>query len=152
MFQLFPTIRSKKYWDKRINAPSPPIQCCVNDWKEKIQPTFSNIDHGGRGRPTYFKMAKNVKSLIIFARDCLSWSCLGVSCPKYEILPNYSDHVDVKLTYFNQFFCPPKCRDSTRSLRGGLGKNKGAFLTNLFFYYHLHDVYNNFDYLIGLIK
>jgi hypothetical protein len=49
--------------------PSPPIQCCVNDWKEKIQPTFSNIDHGGR--PTYFKMAKNVKSLIIFARD---WS------------------------------------------------------------------------------
>jgi hypothetical protein len=53
--------------------PSPPIQCCVNDWKEKIQPTFSNIDHGGRGGgATYFKMAKNVKSLIIFARDC-SW-------------------------------------------------------------------------------
>jgi hypothetical protein len=51
--------------------PSPPIQCCVDDWKEKIQPTFYNIDHGGRGgRPTYFKMAKNVKSLIIFARDC----------------------------------------------------------------------------------
>jgi hypothetical protein len=25
---------------------------------------------GAGGRPTYFKMAKNVKSLIIFARDC----------------------------------------------------------------------------------
>jgi hypothetical protein len=25
---------------------------------------------GGEGRPTYFKMAKNVKSLIIFAPDC----------------------------------------------------------------------------------
>jgi hypothetical protein len=52
--------------------PSPPIQCCVDDWKEKIQHAFSNIDHGGRGpgRSTYFKMAKNVKSLIIFAPDC----------------------------------------------------------------------------------
>jgi hypothetical protein len=29
--------------------PSPPIQCCVDVWKEKIQPDFSNIDHGGRG-------------------------------------------------------------------------------------------------------
>jgi hypothetical protein len=29
--------------------PSPPIKCCVDDWKEKIQPDFSNIDHGGRG-------------------------------------------------------------------------------------------------------
>jgi hypothetical protein len=45
--------------------PSTPIQCCVNDWKEKIN--FSNIDPGGR--PTYFKMAKNMKRLIIFARD-----------------------------------------------------------------------------------
>jgi hypothetical protein len=50
--------------------PHPPIQCCVNVWKEKIQPAFSNIDHGAGGRPTHFKMAKNVKSLIIFARDC----------------------------------------------------------------------------------
>jgi hypothetical protein len=52
-------IRSKNYWDNRINAPSPPIQCCVNDGKEKIQPTFSNIDHGGRGKAdVYFKMWK----------------------------------------------------------------------------------------------
>jgi hypothetical protein len=50
--------------------PSSPIQCCVNEWKEKIQPTFSNIDHGEGGRMTYFKMAKNGKSLIIFAPDC----------------------------------------------------------------------------------
>jgi hypothetical protein len=28
---------------------------------------------GAGGRPTYFKMAKNVKSLIIFARDCRQW-------------------------------------------------------------------------------
>jgi hypothetical protein len=50
--------------------PSPLIQCYVDDWKEKIQPTFSNIDHGGRGERRTVKMAKNVKSLIIFARDC----------------------------------------------------------------------------------
>jgi hypothetical protein len=123
--------------------------------KRKFNPLFPTLIMGAGGRQTYFKMAKNVKSLIIFARDCLSWSCLGVSCPKYEILPNCSDQVDVKLTYFNQLteiFCPPKCRDSTRRLRGGLGKNKGAFLMNLFFYYHLHDLYNNFGYLIGLIN
>ena len=110
---------------------------------------------GAGGRQTYFKMAKNVKSLIIFARDQSELELSGVSCPKYEILPNYSDQVGVKLTYFNQLteiFCPPKCRDSTRRLRGGLGKNKGAFLTNLFFYYHLHNVYNIFGYLIGLIN
>jgi hypothetical protein len=82
--------------------PSPLIQCCVNDWNEKIQPTFSNIDHGGRRGAAYFKMAKNVKSLIIFAHDYLRWSCLGVSCPKFEIMPNSSDQVDMKLTYFNQ--------------------------------------------------
>jgi hypothetical protein len=56
-------------------------------------------------------MAKNVKSLIIFAPDCLRWSCLGVSCPEFEILPNSSDHVDMKLIYFNQLtesFLSPK--------------------------------------------
>jgi hypothetical protein len=61
------------------------------------------------------EMAKNVKSLIIFARDCLKWSCLGVSSPKFEILPNSSDQVDMKLTYFNQLtesFLSPKCRNS----------------------------------------
>jgi hypothetical protein len=60
----------------------------------------------------------------------------GVSCPKFEILPNSSHYVDMKLTYFNQLterFCPPKCRNSARRLRGGLGKNKEAFLTNLIF-------------------
>jgi hypothetical protein len=63
-------------------------------------------------------MAKNVKSLIIFARDCLRWSCLGVSCPKFEILPNSSDQIDVKLTYFNQTtqsFCP----QNVEILQGG---------------------------------
>jgi hypothetical protein len=43
--------------------PLPPIERCVDAWKEKIQPTFSNIDHGGRveaGRT--LNMAKNVKS------------------------------------------------------------------------------------------
>jgi hypothetical protein len=35
----------------------------------------------------------------------------GVSCPKFEILPNSSDYVDMKLTYFNQLtesFLSPK--------------------------------------------
>ncbi len=41
----------------------------------------------------------------------MRWSCLEVSCPKLEILPNSSDHVDIKLTYFNQLsvsFLSPK--------------------------------------------
>jgi hypothetical protein len=101
--------------------------------KRKLNPLFSTLIMVAGGRPTYFKMAKNVKSLIIFARDCLRWSCLGVSCPKFEILPNSSDQVDMKFTYFNQLtenVLSPKCRNSARSLGGGLGKNKEAFLTN----------------------
>jgi hypothetical protein len=70
--------------------------------KRKFNPLFPTLIIGAGGRPTYPKMAKNVKSLIIFARDCLRWSSLGVSCPKFEISPNSSDQVDMKLTYFNQ--------------------------------------------------
>jgi hypothetical protein len=69
--------------------------------KRKVNPLFPTLIMGAGGRPTCFKMAKNVKSLIIFAHDFLRWSCLGVSCPKFEILPNSSDQVDMKLTYFN---------------------------------------------------
>jgi hypothetical protein len=79
--------------------------------KRKFNPLFPTLNMGAGGRPTYFKMAKNVKSLIIFARDCLRWSCLGASCPKFEILPNSSDQVDMKLTYLNQLtesFLSPK--------------------------------------------
>jgi hypothetical protein len=38
--------------------------------KRKFNPLFPTLIMGAGGRPTYFKMAKNVKSLIIFARDC----------------------------------------------------------------------------------
>jgi hypothetical protein len=79
--------------------------------KRKFNPLFPTLIMGAGGRPTYFKMAKNVKSLIIFARDCLRWGCLGVSCPKFEILQKSSDQDDKRLTYFNQLtesFLSPK--------------------------------------------
>jgi hypothetical protein len=38
--------------------------------KRKFNPLFPTLIMGEGGRPTYFKMAKNVKILIIFARDC----------------------------------------------------------------------------------
>jgi hypothetical protein len=38
--------------------------------KRKFNPLFPTLIMGAGGRPTYFKIAKNVKSLIIFARDC----------------------------------------------------------------------------------
>jgi hypothetical protein len=104
--------------------------------KRKFNTLFPTLILGAGGRPTYFKMGKNVKSLIIFARDCLRWSCLGVSCPKFEILPNSSDQVDMQMTYFhhlNECFLSPKYKNSARRLRGELGKNKEAFLTNLIF-------------------
>jgi hypothetical protein len=41
--------------------------------KRKFNPLFPTLFMGAGGRPTYFKMAKNVKSLIIFARDCRQW-------------------------------------------------------------------------------
>jgi hypothetical protein len=37
--------------------------------KRKFNPLFPTLIMGAGGRP-YFKMAKNVKSLIIFASDC----------------------------------------------------------------------------------
>jgi hypothetical protein len=40
--------------------------------KRKFNPLFPTLIMGAGERPTYFKMAKNVKSLIIFARDCRS--------------------------------------------------------------------------------
>jgi hypothetical protein len=79
--------------------------------KRKFNPLFPTLIMGAGGRPTYFKMAKNVKSRIIFARDCLRWGCLGVSCPKFEILQKSSDQDDKRLTYFNQLtesFLSPK--------------------------------------------
>jgi hypothetical protein len=39
--------------------------------KRKFNPLFPTLIMGAVGRPMYFKMAKNVKSLIIFARDSL---------------------------------------------------------------------------------
>jgi hypothetical protein len=36
--------------------------------KRKFNPLFPTLIMGAGGRPTYYKMAKNVKSLIIFAR------------------------------------------------------------------------------------
>jgi hypothetical protein len=42
--------------------------------KRKFNPLFPTyIDHGGRGEADDFKMAKNVKSLVIFARDCRAY-------------------------------------------------------------------------------
>jgi hypothetical protein len=38
--------------------------------KRKFNPLFPTLIMGAGRRPTYFKMAKNVKSLIIFARHC----------------------------------------------------------------------------------
>jgi hypothetical protein len=38
--------------------------------KRKFNPISPTLIMGGGGRPTYLKMAKNVKSLIIFAPDC----------------------------------------------------------------------------------
>jgi hypothetical protein len=89
-----PTIRSKNYWDNRINALLNPNSMLCEWLKRENSTHFSQHWSWGQGRPTYFKMAKNVKSLIIFARDCLRWRCLGVSCPKFEILSNSSDQVD----------------------------------------------------------
>jgi hypothetical protein len=40
--------------------------------KRKFNPLFPTLIMGAGRRPTYFKMAKNVKRLIIFARDCRS--------------------------------------------------------------------------------
>jgi hypothetical protein len=37
--------------------------------KRKFNPLFPTLIMSGE-RPTYFEMAKNVKSLIIFSRDC----------------------------------------------------------------------------------
>jgi hypothetical protein len=113
-FPTLPTIRSKNYWDNRQPHKFPPHPQFNVVWmteKRKFNPLFPTLIMRAGGRPTYFKMAKNVKSLIIFARDCLRWSCLGVSCPKFEILPISSDQVDMKLTYFNQLtesFLSPK--------------------------------------------
>jgi hypothetical protein len=40
----------------------------VDDRKENIQPTFPTLIMGAGGRPTYFKMGKNVKvSLFLHA-------------------------------------------------------------------------------------
>ena len=91
--------------------PHPQFNVVWMTEKRKFNPLFPTLIMGAGGRPTYFKMAKNVKSLIIFARDCLRWSCLGVSCPKFEILPKSSDQDDMRLTYFNQLtesFLSPK--------------------------------------------
>jgi hypothetical protein len=53
-------------------------------------------------------------------------------------LPNSSWHeIDIFQLINRKFFCPPKYRNSAWRLRGGLGKNKEAFLTNFIFYYHL---------------
>jgi hypothetical protein len=91
--------------------PHPQFNVVWMTEKRKFNPIFPTLIMGAGGRPTYFKMAKNVKNLIIFARDCLRWSCLGVSCPKFEILPKSSDQDDMRLTYFNQLtesFLSPK--------------------------------------------
>jgi hypothetical protein len=93
------------------HAPHPQFNVVWMTEKRKFNPLFPTLIMGAGGRPTYFKTAKNVKSLIIFARYCLRWSCLGISCPKFKILPNSNDQVDMKLTYFNQLtesFLSPK--------------------------------------------
>jgi hypothetical protein len=104
----------------------------------KFDPLFPTLIMGAGGRPMYFKMAKNVKILIIFARDCLRWGCLGVSCPKFEILPKSRDQDDIFQSINRKIFVP----QNVEILQGGCargepGKNKEAFLTNLIFYYHL---------------
>ena len=43
------TIRCKNYWDNHVNDPLPPIQCCENNWKEKVPAIYDNIAHGGKG-------------------------------------------------------------------------------------------------------
>ena len=45
----------------------------------------------------------------------MRWSCLGVSCPKFEILPKSSDQVDMKLTYLMR-------RDTRASKKYELGR------------------------------
>jgi hypothetical protein len=67
-----PTIRSKNYWDNRINAPlTPNSMLCEWLTRENLTHFFQHWSWWQGGRPTYFKMAKNVKSLnSIFARDC----------------------------------------------------------------------------------
>ena len=50
--------------------PHPQFNVVSMTEKRKFNPLFPTLIMGAGGRPTYFKMAKNVKSLIIFARDC----------------------------------------------------------------------------------
>jgi hypothetical protein len=107
-----PSIRSKSYWDNRINAPLiPNSMLCGWLKREHLTHFFQHWSWGQGGGRRTLKWPKNVKSLIIFARDCLRWSCLGVSCPKFKILPKSSDQDDMRLTYFNQLtesFLSPK--------------------------------------------
>jgi hypothetical protein len=106
---------------------------CIMAASHAFRPLFFQYWSREQGRrPTHFKMTKNVKSLIIFARDCLRWSCLAVSgvqnlkfCPTLAIKLTWSWH-DISINW-PKVFCPPKWGNSSRTLRGV------AFLTKLIF-------------------
>jgi hypothetical protein len=51
--------------------PHPQFNVVWMTEKRKFNPLFPTLIMGAGGRPKYFKMAKNVKSLIIFARDSI---------------------------------------------------------------------------------
>ena len=57
-------------------TPSPPIQCCENDWKEKTPPFLLTLLIGGMGEGNTLQDSKKLKSLMIFAHDCSTQSFL----------------------------------------------------------------------------
>jgi hypothetical protein len=75
--------------------------------KRKFNPLFLTLIMGAGGRPTYFKMVKNVKILIIFARDGLRWSCLGVTVQNlkfFQTLAVNLSEIDIFQSINQKFF------------------------------------------------
>ena len=91
------TIRSKNYWDKRLNAPlTPQFNVVWMTEKTKFNPLFPTLIIGGGGRPTYLKMPKKAKSLIIFAPDCRVLMGIRMDKIEYHYTDNftYNDNKD----------------------------------------------------------